>query len=44
MGRLQERLDHSGGWDLESRLKQARDAAHRVMPRSAHSPVANGAG
>jgi ATP-binding cassette ChvD family protein len=26
MGRLQEQLDHSGGWDLESRLEQARDA------------------
>ncbi|MGH3781178.1 MAG: energy-dependent translational throttle protein EttA [Pseudonocardiaceae bacterium] len=26
MGRLQEQLDHSGGWDLESRLEQAMDA------------------
>jgi ATP-binding cassette ChvD family protein len=26
MGRLQEQLDHNGGWDLDSRLEQAMDA------------------
>ncbi len=26
MGRLQEQLDHLGGWDLDSRLEQAMDA------------------
>src|SRR5436853_2762469 len=26
MGELQEKIDHSGGWDLDSRIEMARDA------------------
>ncbi len=35
MGRLQEQLDHLGGWDLDSRLEQAMDAL-RCPPGDAH--------
>ncbi len=34
MGQLQEQLDHSGGWDLDSRLEQAMDAL-RCPPEDA---------
>src|SRR4249920_3458278 len=32
MGRLQEQLDHRGGWDLDSRVEQAMDALRCPSP------------
>ena len=32
MGRLQEQLDHRGGWDLDSRVEQAMDALRCPAP------------
>jgi ATP-binding cassette ChvD family protein len=41
MGRLQEELDHSGAWDLESQLEQAMDAL-RCPPPDADVSVLSG--
>jgi ATP-binding cassette ChvD family protein len=41
MGRLQEQLDHRGGWDLDSQLEQAMDAL-RCPPPDADVSVLSG--
>jgi ATP-binding cassette ChvD family protein len=41
MGRLQEQLDHRGGWDLDSRVEQAMDAL-RCPPPDADVRVLSG--
>jgi ATPase subunit of ABC transporter with duplicated ATPase domains len=41
MGRLQEQLDHSNAWDLESQLEQAMDAL-RCPPPDADVTVLSG--
>jgi ATP-binding cassette ChvD family protein len=41
MGRLQEELDHRGGWDLDSRVEQAMDAL-RCPPPDADVRVLSG--
>jgi ATP-binding cassette ChvD family protein len=41
MGRLQEQLDHRGGWDLDSRVEQAMDAL-RCPPPNADVRVLSG--
>jgi len=41
MGRLQEQLDHSGAWDLDSQLEQAMDAL-RCPPPDADVTVLSG--
>ena len=41
MGRLQEQLDHRGGWDLDSRVEQAMDAL-RCPPPDADVSVLSG--
>ncbi|HUL26221.1 MAG TPA: energy-dependent translational throttle protein EttA [Streptosporangiaceae bacterium] len=41
MGRLQEQLDHRGGWDLDSRVEQAMDAL-RCPPPDAEVSVLSG--
>ncbi|MBV9290949.1 MAG: energy-dependent translational throttle protein EttA [Frankiales bacterium] len=41
MGELQERIDHAGGWDLESRVEQAMDAL-RTPPGDADVTVLSG--
>jgi len=41
MGKLQEQLDHSGGWDLDSQLNQAMDAL-RCPPPDADVSVLSG--
>jgi len=41
MGRLQEQLDHRGGWDLDSRVEQAMDAL-RCPPPDAQVSVLSG--
>jgi ATP-binding cassette ChvD family protein len=41
MGRLQEQLDHRGGWDLDSRVEQAMDAL-RCPPPDADVRILSG--
>src|SRR5207247_8042584 len=41
MGRLQEDLDHRGGWDLDSRVEQAMDAL-RCPPPDAEVSILSG--
>jgi ATP-binding cassette ChvD family protein len=41
MGELQEKIDHAGGWDLESRVEQAMDAL-RTPPGDADVTVLSG--
>jgi ATP-binding cassette ChvD family protein len=41
MGELQEKIDHSGGWDLDSRLEMAMDAL-RTPPGDADVTVLSG--
>src|SRR6059058_5453460 len=41
MGELQEKIDHAGGWDLDSRLDQAMDAL-RLPPGDADVTVLSG--
>ncbi len=41
MGALQEKIDHAGGWDLDSRVEQAMDAL-RTPPGDADVTVLSG--
>jgi ATP-binding cassette ChvD family protein len=42
MGRLQEQLDHRGGWDLDSQLEQAMDALRCPPPDADVSKLSGG--
>jgi ATP-binding cassette ChvD family protein len=42
MGRLQEQLDHRGGWDLDSQLEQAMDALRCPPPEAGVSVLSGG--
>jgi ATP-binding cassette ChvD family protein len=42
MGRLQEQLDHRGGWDLDSQLEQAMDALRCPPPDADVSRLSGG--
>jgi ATP-binding cassette ChvD family protein len=42
MGRLQEQLDHRGGWDLDSQLEQAMDALRCPPPDTEVSVLSGG--
>jgi len=42
MGKLQEQLDHSGGWDLDSQLDQAMDALRCPPPEADVSVLSGG--
>ncbi|HUY47056.1 MAG TPA: energy-dependent translational throttle protein EttA [Streptosporangiaceae bacterium] len=42
MGKLQEQLDHRGGWDLDSQLEQAMDALRCPPPDADVTPLSGG--